>query len=222
MHIDKFLNVKSLETLKEQVLSKKGDVVREANISFNELNFIVSSTDFLDFVLFLRDDRDCLFRQLIDITAVDYLGREPRFDVVYHFLSLKKNLRIRVKVPVEDGDSIPTLTEVFGAANWYERETYDMFGILFENHPDLRRILTDYDFEGFPLRKDFPTYGKVEMFYSDELKRCVYRPVELTKEFREFDKTSPWRALDENRHLAEEDSVFDIEEFEKEGEQTNG
>lgn len=222
MHIDKYLNLKSLEELKDKIVSRKGGVVRHAEIAFNELSVTVSSTDLVDFVLFLRDDRDCLFRQLIDITAVDHLGREPRFDVVYHFLSLKKNLRIRVKVPVADGDSIPTLTEVSAAANWYERETYDMFGILFENHPDLRRLLTDYDFEGFPLRKDFPTYGKVEMFYSEELKRCEYRPVKLTKDFREFDKTSPWRALGENRHLAEEDSIFDIEEFEKEGDQANG
>lgn len=216
MHIDKFLNLKSLEKIKDLLVEKKGSVIRRVEIAHKELNLTVSSTELLDVMVFLRDDRDFLFRQLIDVTAVDYLGREPRFDVVYHLLSLKQNLRIRVKVPVADGDSIPSVTEIFGSANWYERETYDMFGILFENHPDLRRILTDYDFDGFPLRKDFPTYGKVEMFYSNELQRCEYRPVKLTKEFREFDKISPWAALDENRHLAEEDSVFDIDEFDKE------
>ncbi len=222
MHIEKYLNIKTLEQLKELLETKKAAAIKHIELVHNELTVTVSSSDLIDFVLFLRDERDCLFRQLIDITAVDHMDREPRFDVVYHFLSLKKNMRIRVKVPVADGDSVPSLCEVSAAANWYERETYDMFGILFENHPDLRRLLTDYDFEGFPLRKDFPTYGKVEMFYSQERKRCEYRPVKLTKDFREFDKTSPWRAMTDNRHLAEEDSVFDIDEFAKEGDTANG
>ncbi len=141
---------------------------------------------------FLRDDSACLFKQVVDICGVDWPGREPRFDVVYHLLSMKHNQRVRVKVKVDEEVPVPSATAIYSAAGWFEREVWDMFGITFADHLDLRRILTDYGFEGHPLRKDFPLSGYVEMHYDDEQKRVVYRPVELTQDFRSFDFLSPW------------------------------
>jgi NADH-quinone oxidoreductase subunit C len=144
----------------------------------------------------LRDDQRCLFHNIIDICGVDYPSRAKRFDVVYHLLSLKQNHRIRVKVETDEATPVPSLIPVFPAAEWYERETYDLYGILFSDHPDLRRLLTDYGFDGHPLRKDFPLTGFVEVRYDDELKRVVYEPVRLTQEFRNFDFLSPWEGAD--------------------------
>jgi NADH-quinone oxidoreductase subunit C len=144
---------------------------------------------------FLRDDRECDCKMLIDITAVDYPQREERFDVVYQLLSLTQNQRLRVKITASEETPVPTVTGVYSTANWLEREVWDMYGIYFSNHPDLRRILTDYGFEGHPQRKDFPLTGYVELRYDEELKRVVYEPVKLTQDFRTFDFLSPWEGL---------------------------
>ena len=145
---------------------------------------------------FLRDDRECDFKMLIDITAVDYPQRAERFDVVYQLLSLAQNQRVRVKVQASEDTQVPTATVVFSSAGWFEREVWDMFGIYFSNHPDLRRILTDYGFDGHPLRKDFPLTGYVELRYSEEDKRVVYEPVQLAQDLRQFDFMSPWEGAD--------------------------
>ncbi|MEE8351154.1 MAG: NADH-quinone oxidoreductase subunit C [Rhodospirillales bacterium] len=144
---------------------------------------------------FLRDDVSCRFKQLVDICGVDFPERTPRFEVVYNLLSLINNTRVRVKVDAEDKKPVPSVTGVFSSADWWEREAWDMFGIYFSDHPDLRRILTDYGFEGHPLRKDFPLTGYVEIRYDDEQKRVVYEPVKLTQEFRSFDFLSPWEGV---------------------------
>jgi len=144
---------------------------------------------------FLRDDSNCTYSQLIDITAVDYPEREERFEVVYNLLSMKRNDRIRVKVTTDEDSPVPSVAELFPCATWFEREVWDMFGVFFENCPDLRRILTDYGFEGHPLRKEFPMTGYVEVRYDEELKRVVYEPVKLTQDYRTFDFLSPWEGM---------------------------
>jgi NADH-quinone oxidoreductase subunit C len=144
----------------------------------------------------LRDEPNCQFKLLVDLCGVDYPERVNRFDVVYNLLSLTQNMRIRVKVETDEATPVPSVTSVFSAANWYERETWDLYGIAFSDHPDLRRIMTDYGFEGHPLRKDFPLTGYVEVRYDDEQKRVVYEPVKLTQEFRNFDFLSPWEGVD--------------------------
>ena len=144
---------------------------------------------------FLRDDANCQFKLLMDVCGVDYPDRDERFDVVYNLLSLKLNQRVRVKVTTDEDTPVPSVTGVFRSANWYEREAWDLYGIFFSDHPDLRRILTDYGFEGHPLRKDFPLTGYVEVRYDDEQKRVVYEPVKLTQEFRTFDFLSPWEGM---------------------------
>lgn len=144
---------------------------------------------------FLRDESDCLFHQLIDLTAVDHPEREERFDVVYNLLSMKQNLRIRVKVTTDEDLPVPSIADIFPCATWFEREAWDMFGIFFSDNPDLRRILTDYGFEGHPLRKDFPMTGYVEVRYDEEQKRVIYEPVKLNQDFRTFDFLSPWEGM---------------------------
>ncbi len=161
-------------------------------LAFGELTVTVDSGAIVRFVTWLRDDPECEFKILIDVCGVDYPSRSPRFDVVYHFLSISKNRRIRVKVETGDATPVPSIVSVHPCANWFEREAFDMFGILFSDHPDLRRILTDYGFSGYPLRKDFPLTGYVEVRWDDEQKRVVYEPVRLVQEFREFDFLSPW------------------------------
>src|SRR5262249_40971727 len=156
-----------------------------------ELSLRVALSDIVKVMTFLRDDERCQFWSMIDVTAVDWPERERRFDVVYHLPSPEQNQRIRVKVQVEESQAVASIIGVFPGANWHERETYDLYGILFEGHPDLRRLLTDYGFEGHPLRKDFPLTGFVEVRYDDEQKRVVYEPVRLTQEFRKFDFLSP-------------------------------
>ncbi|MBI1239612.1 MAG: NADH-quinone oxidoreductase subunit C [Alphaproteobacteria bacterium] len=162
------------------------------SVSYGELTLKARAQDIAQVLRFLRDDSLCQFAVLIDIAGADYPARAKRFDVVYHLLSLHQNQRIRVKIETDETTPVPSVVELFPAANWYEREAFDLFGILFSNHPDLRRILTDYGFSGHPLRKDFPLTGFVELRYDDAQKRVVYEPVKLTQEFRTFDFMSPW------------------------------
>src|SRR5882757_3465322 len=162
------------------------------SVAFNQLNVTVEAAKIVDVVKYLRDDPGCRFVSIIDITAVDYPGREKRFDVVYHFLSPTLNARIRLRAEADETTQVPSLIDVFPGADWFEREAYDLYGVIFTGHPDMRRLLTDYGFEGHPLRKDFPLTGFVEVRYDDEQKRVVYESVQLTQEFRNFDLLSPW------------------------------
>ena len=182
--------------LKASVTTLLGDAQLGSSIAFDELTIKVAAADIVTVLTKLRDDPALQFEILIDIAGVDYPARANRFEVVYHLLSPRKNLRIRVKLETNDTDQVPSAIPAYPAANWYEREAYDMFGILFSGHPDLRRLLTDYGFQGFPLRKDFPLTGFVETRYDDEKKRVVYEPVKLTQEFRSFDFESPWEGVD--------------------------
>ena len=166
--------------------------VTRTYVEYGELNVVAAAPRILDVLTHLRSDPACQFICFIDITATDYPARAKRFDVVYHLLSPRLNQRVRIKAAVGEGETIPSACPVFPAADWFERETYDMFGVLCSGHPDLRRILTDYGFEGHPLRKDFPMTGFVEVRYDDMEKRVVYEPVRLNQEFRQFDFLSPW------------------------------
>lgn len=182
----------ALKELAAHIEIKRPDDVVSTEIAYGELNVTVKANRIVDFVEFLKTDAACKFSSLVDLTAVDYPSRADRFDVVYHFLSMYQNHRIRVKAALDEGESMPSITSVHPSAGWFEREVYDMFGIIFSGHGDLRRILTDYGFRGHPLLKDFPTTGYTEVRYDDELKRVVYEPVKLTQEFRQFDNLSPW------------------------------
>ena len=168
------------------------DVLRTEVNRCGELTLDVRTASVVKVLTFLKDDTGCLFKQLVDVCGVDWPGREQRFDVVYHLLSMKHNQRVRVKVATDEETAVASVTGVFSSAGWFEREVWDMYGVIFSGHPDLRRILTDYGFEGHPLRKDFPLTGYVEMRYDDEAKRVVYEPVKLTQDFRSFDFLSPW------------------------------
>lgn len=161
----------------------------------NELTLTCSAANIRSLVGFLKQDSSCLFDQLIDICGVDYLAQPKRFEVVYHLLSLRHNIRIRLKLSVAVGEPVPSIVDIFPNAGWYERETWDLFGISFEGNPDLRRLLTDYGFEGHPLRKDFPLTGYVEVRYDEIQKKVVYEPVKLAQEFRRFDFISPWEGI---------------------------
>jgi NADH-quinone oxidoreductase subunit C len=186
----------TLDTLGKTIAAALPSSVTGHAVAFHELTVTAQAHDIVAVLRFLRDDPGCQFINLLDVTAVDWPGRERRFDVVYHLLSPKQNVRVRVKAEVEEGVAVPSIIEVFPGADWYERETYDLYGIVFTGHPDMRRILTDYGFEGHPLRKDFPLTGFVEVRYDDELKRVVYEPVRLAQEFRNFDFLSPWEGTD--------------------------
>jgi NADH-quinone oxidoreductase subunit C len=181
-----------LTVLQDTIKSVSGNALQETSISFSELSAIVERERIVEVLTKLRDDPKCLFEVLVDICGVDYPERAERFDVVYHLLSPRLNQRVRVKVTTDETTPVPSVNDVFPSANWYEREAYDLYGIRFTGHPDLRRILTDYGFQGHPLRKDFPLTGYVEVRYDDEKKRVVYEPVKLTQEFRDFDFESPW------------------------------
>ena len=186
----------ALKDLAAVLEAKQSDAVVATSIDFGELTVVVTNAGLLDFVGFLKVNSACQFTTLVDITAVDYPGREKRFEVVYHFLSMVVNQRIRVKVNIEEGELVETITPLHACANWFEREVFDMYGVVFANHPDMRRLLTDYGFEGHPLRKDFPTTGYVEMRYDEAEKRCIYEPVKLTQEYRQFDFMSPWEGAE--------------------------
>jgi NADH-quinone oxidoreductase subunit C len=185
-----------LEALGDHIASSLGDAVTAKVVAYNELTMVVRAEDIVRTVAFLRDDPECLFVSFVDICGADYPGREKRFDVVYHFLSPRHNRRIRLKVQTDETMPVPSIIGLFPAANWFERETYDLYGVLFSGHPDLRRILTDYGFEGFPLRKDFPLTGFVEVRYDNAQGRVVYEPVRLPQELRNFDFLSPWEGTD--------------------------
>ncbi|MGH6673218.1 MAG: NADH-quinone oxidoreductase subunit C [Xanthobacteraceae bacterium] len=188
----------------DETLDKLGRMITGAlspaafghSVAHHELTVHAQAAEIVNVMRFLRDDPRCQFWSLIDITAVDWPGREARFEVVYHLLSPKQNVRIRVKAATAETTPVPSIIAAFPAADWLEREIYDLYGIVFTGHPDMRRILTDYGFEGHPLRKDFPLTGFVEVRYDDELKRVVYEPVKLTQEFRNFDFLSPWEGTD--------------------------
>ena len=185
-----------LQALSDHIASSLGEAIEDRAIAFDELTVVARREDIVRVVTFLRDDPQCRFVCFIDICGADYPARERRFDVVYHFLAPQFNRRVRVKVEADDVTPVPSIVDLFPAANWYERETYDLYGVLFSGHPDLRRILTDYGFEGHPLRKDFPLTGFVEVRYDDAQGRVVYEPVKLPQEFRNFDFLSPWEGTD--------------------------
>lgn len=184
-----------MQILADYVFNRVEPGVESHIIDKNELTLMGRREDILDILKFLRDDEKCKFTQLIDVTAVDYPSRPERFEVVYNLLSMSNNTRIRVKISASEETLVPTATKLFSTAGWFEREVWDMYGILFDGHPDLRRILTDYGFEGHPQRKDFPLTGYVELRYDEELKRVVYEPVKLTQDFRNFDYLSPWEGM---------------------------
>lgn len=181
-----------LKELGEHIAAAIESDVHSWSVDFGELNLNARADRIVPVLQFLRDDPLCKFSVLIDICGVDYPNRAARFDVVYHLLSMHNNTRIRIKTQLAEETTIPTVTGVYPAADWFEREAFDMYGIVFSGHPDLRRILTDYNFEGYPLRKDFPLTGHVEVRYDDEQKRVVYEPVSLVQEYRNFDYLSPW------------------------------
>ncbi len=182
----------ALQELAEHISGTLADAIISTSQAHGELTVIIVPEQVERVLKFLRDDAACAFAVLLDVCGVDYPERLERFDVVYHLLSLTQNQRIRIKLTTDETTPVPSVVEIFPAANWFEREAYDLYGILFSGHPDLRRILTDYGFEGHPLRKDFPLTGHVEVRYDDALKRVVYEPVKLAQEFRTFDFESPW------------------------------
>lgn len=188
---------RDLTDLGTLIADEIGTDILSWSVSYNELMMTVERPSIVRVLTYLRDSNRLQFDQLVDVCGVDYLGREPRFDVVYNLLSLALNQRIRIKVGVEEGIPVPSVTSVYSSANWWEREVFDLYGIPFEDHPDLRRILTDYGFEGHPLRKDFPLTGYVEVRYDEEQKRVVYDPVKLPQAFRTFDFESPWEGMDQ-------------------------
>ena len=181
---------KITEVAKEAI--KKNCNPIEISDDFNQLQISISADQILDVVDFIKNDEACEFRQITDIAGVDFPDRQKRFEVIYHFLSFKHNSRLRIKIIIGEDEIIPSITSIFPAANWFEREAFDMYGIQFKDHPDLRRILTDYGFEGYPLRKDFPLSGNVEIRYDEIDKKIIHEPVNLQQDFRSFDIQSPW------------------------------
>ena len=193
--------VETLEQLGAHVGQHCSAAVTAVDLAGGELTLSTTPDGVLTLLAFLRDDPGCLFKSCVDICGVDFPERDLRFDVVYHLLSLKANRRVRVRLAVDDATAVPSATGLWPSAGWYEREAWDMYGIFFAGHPDLRRILTDYGFEGHPLRKDFPLTGYVELRYDEEQKRVVYEPVKLTQDFRSFDFLSPWEGMTPTRPL---------------------
>ncbi len=185
----------TLLDLVQYIKSCTDQSVQDYEIVRGELTVTTDRTHIHDFLVFLRDDHRCLFKQLVDVCGVDTPDNEERFDVVYHLLSLVYNVRIRIKITTDENTPVPTVSDIYSAANWAEREVWDMYGVMFSDHPDHRRILTDYGFDGHPQRKDFPLTGFVELRYDEEKKRVVYEPVELRQDFRMFDTLSPWDGM---------------------------
>ncbi len=186
----------ALTDLGQHISAKLGGTITGVTVAFGELTVTCAAADIIAVLTFLRDDPACRFDYFIDLSGADYPERALRFDVVYHLVDPYRARRIRVKVQAGLDSDVPTITTVYPGANWYEREVFDLYGVVFAGHPDLRRILTDYGFSGHPLRKDFPLTGHVEVRYDDELKRVVYEPVKLAQEFRQFDYLSPWEGSD--------------------------
>ena len=187
--------MEALRELGDYIVAAMPQYVLGADLQQGELVVTASRDGLVKVMTFLRDDSNCLFKQLVDLCGVDYPDREMRYEVVYNLLSTSQNHRVRVKVAAGEGTPVPSISSVFSAAGWYEREAWDLYGVFFSNHPDLRRILTDYGFEGHPLRKDFPLTGYVELRYDEDQKRVVYEPVKLAQEFRNFDFMSPWEGM---------------------------
>ncbi|MBN07377.1 MAG: NADH-quinone oxidoreductase subunit C [Rhodospirillaceae bacterium] len=187
--------IHQIEDQGQYLLDKLGDSILAVEIANIELTVKVAPESVVKILTFMRDDVNCEYTQLMDVCGVDFPERERRFDVVYHLLSMKQNTRARVTIETDEATPVPSVCSVFSSAAWFEREAWDLYGIFFSGHPDLRRILTDYGFEGHPLRKDFPLTGYVEVRYDDEQKRVVYEPVKLTQEFRNFDFLSPWEGM---------------------------
>jgi NADH-quinone oxidoreductase subunit C len=185
-----------LSALGQTIADALGEKVLSHAIAYGELTVNVRRQDIVSVMRFLRDDPRCLFVNIIDITAVDWPAREKRFDVVYHLMSPRMNARLRVKLQTDEATPVASVIDLFPGANWFERELYDLYGVLISGHPDMRRLLTDYGFEGHPLRKDFPLTGFVEVRWDDSLKRVVYEPVRLNQEFRNFDFLSPWEGTE--------------------------
>ena len=185
----------ALKELGEYVQDTLGDTVTGTTMRLGELSIEINRDDVLKVIKFLRDDVNCQFLTLLDVCGVDYPEDDERFEIVYHMLSMTHNNRIRIKLRTDEDTPVASVTSLFSSANWWEREIWDLFGVAFIDHPDLRRILTDYGFEGHPLRKDFPLTGYVEVRYDDAQKRIVYEPVKLTQEFRSFDFLSPWEGV---------------------------
>jgi NADH-quinone oxidoreductase subunit C len=185
-----------LDTLGQTIVSALPGAATDHNVALNELTVAVRPEKIVEVARFLRDDPACRFVSFIDVTAVDFPGREKRFDVIYHLLSPTLNTRIRLRVEAGETTQVPSLIGVFPGADWFEREAYDLYGVIFIGHPDMRRILTDYGFDGHPLRKDFPLTGFYEVRYDDQEKRVLYEPVRLNQEFRKFDFLSPWEGAD--------------------------
>jgi NADH-quinone oxidoreductase subunit C len=185
-----------LQALGEKIGAALPGAVTNVKVAYGELTLTVARDRWLDVAKHLQGDADCLFVNIVDVTAVDFPERDERFEVVAHLQSPKHNRRIRIKTPASEDTPVASLTGLWRGADWYERETYDLFGVIFSGHPDLRRIMTDYGFDGHPLRKDFPMTGFVEVRYDDELKRVVHEPVKLTQEYRQFDFLSPWEAAE--------------------------
>jgi NADH-quinone oxidoreductase subunit C len=194
--MDEVIQVDPLTDLGEHIAGALGAAVLSWEIAFGELTLTVEKDQIVAVATFLRDDSRCRFVSFVDVCGADYPARDERFDVIYHFMSPYLNQRVRVKVTADDITPVPSITGVFKGAEWFERETYDLYGVLFSGHGDLRRILTDYGFDGHPLRKDFPTTGFVEVRYDEERKRVVYEPVKLMQEYRSFDYLSPWEGTD--------------------------
>jgi NADH-quinone oxidoreductase subunit C len=194
--MDEIINVEPLSALGEHIAGALGAAVNGFEVAYGELTLNVERDAIVEVVTFLRDDAKCRFIAFVDVCGADYPAREFRFDVVYHLLSPHLNQRIRVKLQADDVTPVPSIVDVFPGANWFEREAYDLYGVLFSGHPDLRRILTDYGFDGHPLRKDFPLTGFVQVRYDEERRRVVYEPVALQQEFRTFDYLSPWEGTD--------------------------
>jgi NADH-quinone oxidoreductase subunit C len=186
----------NLLDLQDVIADGLGNAILRYELKFDQLTLYVDDAQIIRVLTFLRDHPQCLFINFTDLSAVDWPARKNRFDVVYHLLSPSQNLRIRIKLEANEHHPVPSIVDVFPAAEWYEREAYDMYGVLFSGHPDLRRLLTDYGFEGHPMRKDFPLTGFVEVRYDDDLKKVVYDKVKLNQEFRDFDFTSPWEGTD--------------------------
>ena len=182
----------TVNDLEKTVNSGLTTTIKRSEINFNQLFIDVDVEDIISTILFLKTNEKCRFRQLIDITAVDYPQREKRFKIVYLLLSHENNLRIIINTNIDEKETVPSITKIFPSANWMEREVFDMYGISFKDHPDLRRILTDYGFDGYPLRKDFPLTGHIEVRYSEEKKKVISEPVKLDQEYRDFDFESPW------------------------------
>lgn len=228
LHIDTHLNLENLAKMAElcRIGLPRAQVVQTLQ---HEVEITCEANEIVQTLQWLRDAEGLKFTQLMDIAGIDYMGftaNQPdplavgyvvpprkRFGVAYHLLSVSENLRVRIKVFVEEHEAVPSVVSIYPAANWYEREAYDMYGIMFSGHPDLRRILTDYDFIGHPMRKDFPLNGYTEVYYDAKQQRVAYKPVDLPQELRHFDKVSGWKAMTGNAHLADTDNEFTREEF---------